>query len=52
MYSIVDKLSEALGKPVDIVVMKYVNKWQKRRIAAKYKKRRLLIKFKRYFKYK
>lgn len=28
MYSIVDKLSEALGKPVDLVVMKYVNKWQ------------------------
>lgn len=27
MYSIVDKLSEALGKPVDLVVMKYVNKW-------------------------
>ena len=28
MYSIVDKLSEALEKPVDLVVMKYVNKWQ------------------------
>ena len=28
MYLITDKLSEALGKPVDLVVMKYVNKWQ------------------------
>ena len=28
MYSIVDELSETLGKPVDLVVMKYVDKWQ------------------------
>lgn len=28
MYSIADKLSEALENPVDLVVMKYVDKWQ------------------------
>ena len=28
MYSISNKLSEALGKPVDLVIMKYVAKWQ------------------------
>lgn len=28
MYKIVDKLSEELGSAVDLVVMKYVNKWQ------------------------
>jgi predicted nucleotidyltransferase len=28
MYRIADKLSEALGNPVDLVVMKYINKWQ------------------------